>query len=130
MIIALQTEHPEGIANLEQLISIDGIVGTIIGPNDLAINLSRVPGNPDLTILKKHEMYEHDTMKKTYQEIAEIAENKGKVAGVHFAEVDQMGLVEQLVGEMGYRLILLGTEANLDHPQILGTKERIEKIHS
>jgi len=130
MVVALQTEHPEGIEKLGELVRIDGIVGTIVGPNDLAINLSLRPGSPDLTRLDRDEMYRHEEMIKAYERIGQITRDSHRVAGIHLVEASEMDLVERLVSEYSYRLVLLGTEANFDHPRILETKRRIERIHS
>lgn len=132
MIVVLQTEHPDGIDNLANLFSISkkGIVGTIIGPNDLAINLSRLERNQGIIRQDRDKMYEHKVMINAYQRIAKTALSKGRVAGIHFTDRKQMGLVEKLVGDLGYRLILLGTEDNFDRPEILETKRTIENISS
>lgn len=129
MVVALQTEHPEGMERLEELVRMDGIIGTIVGPNDLAVNLSLRQKSPNLTRLNRDEMYVHEEMIRAYERISQITQDSHKVAGIHFAEVSQMNLVERLVSQYGYRLILLGTEANFTHRRILETKRRIERIH-
>jgi 2-keto-3-deoxy-L-rhamnonate aldolase RhmA len=49
--IIAQIEHHEGITNLEQIIKVDGIDGTIIGPYDLSGSLG-MPGQYDKPAVK------------------------------------------------------------------------------
>ncbi|GAJ00898.1 unnamed protein product [marine sediment metagenome] len=51
---------------------------------------------------------------KAYKDIGKICQGKRKYAGVHFTEVDEVGFVERLINEFGYRLILLGRDKNFN----------------
>lgn len=128
MIVTVQTEHHKGIKNLPKLLSLRGIFGTIIGPNDLAISLSQLPGNQNLIRQDLGKMYNDERMINAYREIGRIASRHGKVAGIHFTRTEERYLVEDLVENMNYRLILLGTEKNFCCPKFLKTKEIIEQI--
>lgn len=128
MIVTLQTEHHKGIDNLPELISLRGIFGTIIGPNDLAISLSQLPGNQGLIKQDLSKVYNDERMINAYCEIGQIASLHDKVVGIHFTRTEELGLVEDLVENMGYRLILLGTEENFYCSDFLETKEKIEQI--
>lgn len=128
MIVTLQTEHPKGIENLSGVISLPGVFGTIIGPNDLAISLSQLPRNQSLIKQDLSKMYNDERMMNSYRKIGEIASACGKVAGIHFTRIEECSLVEDLVENMGYRLILLGTEKNFYCSDFLRTKRRIESI--
>lgn len=43
-LIAVQTEHPVGLKNLPDILSIEGVYGTIVGTNDLAQGNSTTEG--------------------------------------------------------------------------------------
>jgi 2-keto-3-deoxy-L-rhamnonate aldolase RhmA len=128
MIVTLQTEHTEGIANLSKLLSLRGVLGTIIGPNDLAISLSQLPGSQDLIKQGLSKMYRDKRMMDSYRKIGQIASEHCKVAGIHFTRKEELGLVKDLVENMDYRLILLGTEENFYCSDFLETKDKIEQI--
>tara|TARA_Y100000310_G_C20516990_1_gene731677 strand:+ start:62 stop:958 length:897 start_codon:yes stop_codon:yes gene_type:complete len=125
-IVVLQIEHQEAITNLDKLLSLEGVQGAVIGMNDLSVNLSRLPGNSDLLKILKDKMYSSEPLKKSFREIAEASEKLSKPAGVHIVRVSQLELVKLLIDEMGYRLMVLGTEANFSDPKILKAKEYIE----
>ncbi len=127
MIVTLQTEHQKGIESLPEVISLPGVFGTIIGPNDLAISVSQSPGNQGLIKQDLSKMYNDKRMMDAYRRIGEIASLRGKVAGIHFTRIEECGLVEDLVENMGYRLILLGTEKNFYDSDFLKIKEKIEQ---
>jgi hypothetical protein len=115
-VVVVQTEHPKGIDRLAKLLATKGITGTIIGPNDLAINLSRLKGNEPLLELEVNRMYEQEVMLQAYERIGKIAADSEKVAGIHFTSRDQAGLIKRLIEDKrfhNYRLILFGTERNL-----------------
>lgn len=115
-VVVVQTEHPKGIDRLAKILAIKGITGTIIGPNDLAINLSRLKGNEPLLELEVNRMYEQEVMLQAYERIGKIAVDSEKVAGIHFTSRDQAGLIKRLIEDKrfhNYRLILFGTERNL-----------------
>ena len=135
MIVALQTEHPKGIENLAELLSISekGIIGTIIGPNDLAINLSQLEGVRDLLALDKDKMFEHEAMLRAYASVGRIASDNKKAAGVHFTEKNQVKLIKRLIAEdrfHNYRLILFGTERNLVPKEFEETKDIVKTLSS
>lgn len=52
LIVIAQIEHIDGIKNLEDIISVEGIDGTIIGPYDLSGSMG-MPGEFDKLIVKK-----------------------------------------------------------------------------
>ena len=133
MIVTIQTEHPKGMENLGKLLAMskEGIVGTIIGPNDLAINLSQLNEKDYLLELNKDQMYENETMLRAYATIGRIARDNKKVAGIHFTEKNQVELLKRLVNEKRfhkYKLMLFGTERNLIEKEISDTKEIVRSI--
>jgi len=132
-IVVLQTEHQKGIRNLTRLFSIsrEGITGTIVGPNDLAINLSRLKGNGYLLECKRSEMYQDEVMLNAYELIGKIALDNKRVAGIHFTDKDQVNLIQRLIKEERfhkYRLILYGTERNLLEGEYDFTKEKVGEV--
>ncbi|MFX0202973.1 MAG: aldolase/citrate lyase family protein [Candidatus Hodarchaeota archaeon] len=133
MIVTLQTEHPKGIDNLAELLSIsrEGIIGTIIGPNNLAISLSQFKGNHYLLELDRDKMYEDEVMMRAYETTGRIARDNKKVAGIHFTEKSQVELIKRLINEERfheYRLILFGTELNLLQKEFDHTEEIVQSI--
>jgi hypothetical protein len=133
MMVAIQIEHPQAIENLQQLLSIseEGIIGTIIGPNDLAINLAQSTRNQNLLELPRDQMYEDEAMVCAYETVGRIAGDCKKVAGVHFTEKNQVELIKRLVDEdrfHKYRLILFGTEVNLLQREFCDTKDIVRRI--
>jgi 4-hydroxy-2-oxoheptanedioate aldolase len=60
------------VERLDELLSVPGLDGIIIGPHDLSINM----GLP--------EQYDHPDFEKTVKEIINKARSKGIAAGIHF----------------------------------------------
>ncbi len=119
ILVIVQTEHPTGIKNLTDILSIKGIYGTIIGTNDLARGIAQKKGNEYFIELDFSIMYRHDLMMKAYKDIAKICQSKRKYAGIHFTEVDEVDLVEKLIDEFGYQLIILGRDENFNNDQFI-----------
>ncbi len=132
MVVAIQTEHPDGIKNLVNLLSVSdqGIIGTIIGPNDLAINLSISTNNRRLLDLKKNEIHKDTVIKRAFKEIGRIARSCNKVAGIHFTEPEQKDMIRELIADdyCSYRLILYGTEKNIRQDEFSDTQRFVESI--
>ncbi len=126
MIVVLQTEHPQGIVNLEVMFSREGVGGAVIGMNDLSINLARLSKRLEVLGKPKDEMYKDEGLKKAFEDIAAISKKTGKPAGVHIVRVNQLELTKLFVDELGYRLMVLGTEANFFAPEMLEAKQYIE----
>lgn len=53
-------------------------------------------------------------MVEAYKNIARICQGKGKYAGIHFTEVDEVDLIEKLINEFRYQLIILGRDKNFN----------------
>ena len=98
LVIIAQIEHHEGIANLSEIVEVNGIDGFIIGPYDLSASIG-YPG--DLESLEMKEM-----MKK-FQSICTKA---GKAYGEHIVYPDKIKLKKLI--ESGARFIAYGTDFN------------------
>lgn len=111
-LVIAQTEHPIGLKNLPDILSIRGVCGTIVGTNDLARGIAQQKGNEHLVGLDFSAMYRHNLMIEAYESVARICESKRKYAGIHFTEVNEADLIKKLVNDFGYQLIILGRDEN------------------
>lgn len=68
----INIESTIAVERLDELLSVPGLDGIIIGPHDLSINM----GLP--------EQYDHPDFEKTVKEIINKARSKGIAAGIHF----------------------------------------------
>lgn len=118
-LVTVQTEHPTGIINLPDILSIKGVYGTIVGTNDLARGIAQKRGNEHLIELDFSTMYRHNLMIEAYESIAKICQSKRKYAGIHFTEVDEVDLVNKLMNDFGYQLIILGRDKNFNDSQFI-----------
>ena len=118
-LVTVQTEHPLGIKNLADILSIRGVSGTIVGTNDLARGIAQERGNEHLIELDFSAMYRHNLMIEAYKSVGKICQTKRKYAGIHFTEVDEVDLVKKLVNDFGYQLIILGRDENFNDSQFI-----------
>lgn len=123
-LVTVQTEHPVGITNLSDILSIRGVYGTIIGTNDLARGIAEKKKNRYLIKLDFSEMYRDKLMMEAYKIIAKICQSKGKYAGFHFTEVNEIDLVKKLIEEFGYQFIILGRDRNFNNEQFIKLMEK------
>jgi 2-dehydro-3-deoxyglucarate aldolase len=75
-IIIAQIEHIDAVNNLEDILSVDGVDGYIIGPYDLSASLG-VSGE-----------FDHSSMIEAMNEIYRVATTLGKYGGIHIVEPD------------------------------------------
>ena len=85
-IIIVQIEHIDAVNNLEDILSVDGVDGYIIGPYDLSASLG-VSGE-----------FDHSSMIEAMNEIYRVATSLGKYGGIHIVEPDT-NLLKQSVLE-------------------------------
>lgn len=95
-----QIETVEGIENLPQIMAIDGVFGTIVGPNDLAVSLGLVD-------VPYADVFEHNDYEAAMEEILQRCQEAGKYAGVHFMD---RRLARHWM-ERGYKVIMVGTDS-------------------
>ena len=109
--IILQIEHINAINNLESILAIEGINGTIIGPYDLSASMGK-PGE-----------FEDNDVKKVLAEYEKISLELNIPMGYHIVEPDSEKFIS-LVNK-GYTIIALSFDA-----MYLGSviRENLEKI--
>jgi 2-dehydro-3-deoxyglucarate aldolase len=112
-VVIAQVEHIESINNLEEILQVDGIDATFIGPYDLSGSLGH-PGDFELTEFKQ-ALTRYETLSKMYD----------VPMGYHIVTPDAKQVSEKIA--TGYKFITVGVD------QIyLGSKcrETIEQIKS
>jgi 2-keto-3-deoxy-L-rhamnonate aldolase RhmA len=113
-----QTETLECISNLRHILSLDGVTGTIVGANDLVLDIGNIPSKA-----LRSELVATDIVEEKLRQIARICKETGKVAGIGgFAP---KGLAKW--AKEGYQLFMLGyvIDGNVDN-----LRPRIEEMKS
>jgi 2-keto-3-deoxy-L-rhamnonate aldolase RhmA len=106
-----QTESLECISNLPRILQLEGITGTIVGANDLALDI----GGIDPKALMS-EVTATDVMEEKLSQIVKICKDAGKVAGIGgFAP---KGLAKW--AKEGYQLLMVGNviDGNVDNLKV------------
>lgn len=94
-----QTETLKCISNLPRILKLDGVTGTIVGTNDLVLDIGDIPPKA-----LRHELTATPMVEEKLREIARICKTAGKVAGIGgFAP---KGLSKW--AKEGYQLFMLG----------------------
>ena len=70
-ILLVQIESPEGVKNLDEILSVDGIDGAFVGPNDLSQSMGMMG------------QYDRKEFQDALEYIIETAKNHGKYSGIH-----------------------------------------------
>lgn len=109
--LIVQIEHIDAVNNLEDILSLDGIDGTFIGPYDLSGSMGK-PGN-----------YNDDDVIEIIRKYEDTAKKYNKLIGYHIIEPDY-NLVNEKV-ESGYNFIAFSLDT-----LFLGTiiRNQIKKI--
>lgn len=97
-LLIVQIEHIDAVRNIEEILSVDGIDGTFIGPYDLSMSLG-VPGQ--LT---------HPTVLEAQNKVLQATLAHGLIAGIHLVHPNTAGNECKTAIQMGYRFIALGTD--------------------
>ncbi|MCP4220851.1 MAG: 2,4-dihydroxyhept-2-ene-1,7-dioic acid aldolase [bacterium] len=95
-VVIVQIEHIEGVRNLEDILSVDGVDGFIIGPYDLSGSLD-LPGQ-----------FDHPSVKEALQKVERIMKDSSKPGGFHVVHSDRDGLMKRV--EEGYKFIAYGDD--------------------
>lgn len=95
-IVIAQIEHIEAIHNLEQILSVDGIDGTIIGPYDLSGSLGKPGKFEDADVMEALSVY------------AQVSKKSGKPMGYHVVDPDYK-LVLKKIAE-GYTFVAFSVD--------------------
>ena len=90
-VVIVQVEHIDAVSNLEEILSVDGVDGFIVGPYDLSGSLG-APGE-----------FLHPLMKETMERIISVGAASGKAPGIHVIEPNPDELKNRI--EQGYRFI-------------------------
>jgi len=95
-IVIIQIEHIEGVQNIDEILSIEGIDGLFIGPYDLSGSLG-IPGQLN-----------HPKVEEAKKRVLDVAKEKNVAAGIHvvYPVIDE--LKRSL--EEGYRFVGFGTD--------------------
>lgn len=71
-VLLCQIESQKGVENIDGILSVDGIDGAMIGPNDMS---------QDFGLLGQ---YDHPAMQAAFRQVIDAAARHGKVSGAHF----------------------------------------------
>ena len=89
--IIAQIEHIESVNNLEQILSVDGIDGIIVGPYDLSASMG-YPGE-----------FQRDDVKKALLKVDQITKKMNKPLGFHVIDSDHLKILEKI--DKGYSFL-------------------------
>jgi 2-keto-3-deoxy-L-rhamnonate aldolase RhmA len=103
MVLFPQTESLKGISNLHHILGLEGVTGTIVGTNDLVLDI----GGISPTALRS-ETVATDVVEDKLRQIARICRKTGKVAGI--GGIAPKGLAKW--AKEGYQLFMLGYVIN------------------
>lgn len=96
-VVIVQVEHIDAVNNLEDILSIDGVDGFIIGPYDLSASLGQ-PGN-----------FNHPEVKKALDKVKAISKDVKKVRGIHIIQPDHAEAKRRI--REGYNFIAFSLDA-------------------
>ncbi len=96
-VIVAQIEHIDAVNNLEEILSVDGIDATIIGPYDLSGSLG-YPGD-----------FARQDFKDALDKYEKISKQMGKPMGYHIVEPTKLDVDEHV--RKGYKFIALGFDS-------------------
>jgi len=102
-VVMVIIEHIDAMKNLEDILSVEGIDGSMIGPYDLSGSLG-FPGE-----------YERDEVKTLLEKYLQVCRKVNKVAGYHVIPADALLLKERM--DEGFQFLVFSTDA-----LFLGTK--------
>jgi 2-dehydro-3-deoxyglucarate aldolase len=92
-----QIEHIDAVDNLDEILSVDGIFGTIVGPYDLSGSMGK-PGN-----------YDDADVKQILDKYETTAKNYEKLIGFHVIQPDYNLVLEKI--ELGYNFVAFSLDS-------------------
>lgn len=95
----IQIEHIDAVRNLREIAAIEGIDGFIVGPCDLSASIGK------LGQLRCEEMMD------LYREIAQVARESGKLAGIYAGDFNKEYIQQFL--DMGFNMIFNSSDYTL-----------------
>ena len=110
-VVIVQIEHKDAIEQLENILTVPGVDGFIIGPYDLSCSMS-IPGQ-----------FDHPDFIAAIARIRKTGQKLGSPAGIHIVEPDQQ-LLEQSIRE-GYTFIAYSVDIRILD---VGARQGIEKM--
>ena len=107
-------ESLASITNLSQILRLDGITGTLVGTNDLMVDVAYAVGDADRKALWA-ERLRTDFMAEKLRKVLKICRDTGKVAGIGGLPIEDTAEW----AKEGYQLLLLGytKDGNVDNLQ-------------
>jgi len=101
-VVIVQVEHIEAVNNLEEILSVDGVDGYLVGPYDLSCSLG-IPGE-----------FDHPEFIETVGKINSVANRLNISGGTHIVEPDVSQLKNKI--EEGQKIIAYSVDIRiLDH---------------
>jgi len=97
-LLMLQIEHIDAVNNIEEILSVEGIDGTYIGPYDLSCSMG-LPGQLN-----------HPRVEDAKKRVLEATKARGLAPGIHLVHPEAARRELKGCAEQGYRFIALGTD--------------------
>lgn len=97
-LLMVQIEHVDAVRNIEEILDVEGIDGTFIGPYDMSLSMG-IPGQ-----------LEHPDILAAMDTVLEATKAKGLTPGIHLVHPDG---AERRLAEVlgkGYRFLAMGTD--------------------
>lgn len=90
-VVIAQIEHIDSVHNLEEILSVEGIDGIIVGPYDLSASMGK-PGK-----------YEEEDVQKALEQVDETCKKSKKPLGFHVIQSDHQKVMEKI--KVGYSFL-------------------------
>ncbi len=97
-LLMLQIEHIDAVNNIEEILAVEGIDGTYIGPYDLSCSMG-LPGQLN-----------HPEVEAAKKRVLEATKAHGLAPGIHLVHPEAARRELKSCAEQGYRFIALGTD--------------------
>jgi len=98
-VVIVQVEHIDSVNNLEEILSVEGVDGYIVGPYDLTGSMG-IPGQ-----------FDHPDFVSIMERISDVGKRLNKVGGIHLVEPDENRL-QKLLAE-GYKFIAYSVDIRM-----------------
>lgn len=95
-ILIAQVEHVRGIENLEEILSVDAVDATMIGPYDLSASVGRAG------------QFEHEDVQELLDRYESVSKRLGRAMGAHVVDVDPEPVRRMI--DRGFSMIAVGVD--------------------